>query len=302
VALLPKLAAMVALLALGVGARQVGVLTPSRRDALNAVAFYVALPALVFEATATRQVSEIVSVPLLAGFWAVLFGTLAVGWLAHRSADSPAQKSVALVQSYHGNLGYLGLPLVSTTFGALAAAKASLILGIGALTQVPITVGVLVALNGADADPLAEAKGIATNPVLVALVAGLAVGQVQLGVPGLVMDGLGALSVLALPIALLCVGASLSLERAAVPYRIVGTTVALKVFLMPALALLAFGLLDASTATRSAGVVMLAMPSAVSTYVYASELGGDDQLASLNVFATTVVSMATLLVVVQLVS
>ena len=45
---------------------------------------------------------------------------------------------------------------------------------------------------------------------------------------------------------------------------------------------------------------MLAMPTAVSTYIYASELGGDRDLASATVVATTVAAVVTLFTIVQL--
>lgn len=46
---------------------------------------------------------------------------------------------------------------------------------------------------------------------------------------------------------------------------------------------------------------MLGAPSAVSSYIYADELGGDAGLASSNVFATTLVGLVTLSVLVVLV-
>lgn len=46
--------------------------------------------------------------------------------------------------------------------------------------------------------------------------------------------------------------------------------------------------------------VMLGVPTAVSTYVYTSELGGDESFASLNVFVTTVASLGTLSLLVWL--
>jgi len=46
---------------------------------------------------------------------------------------------------------------------------------------------------------------------------------------------------------------------------------------------------------------MLRTPTAVSTFVFANELGGDREFASLNVFVTTLASVATLFVLITLV-
>jgi predicted permease len=203
------------------------------------------------------------------------------------------------VQSYHSNLGFLGVPLVGATLGESAVATASVVLGVGVLTQTPLTVASLIAINDADADVRDELRGIATNPVLIALAAGLTASQVGLSVPGTVDTGLGAVSELALPVAVLCVGSSLVLSSEGLDYGLTGSVVAMKVGVMPLVAWGVFTLLAVDPVAIAPAVLMFGMPTAVSTYVYANELGGDAQLASLNVFVTTVASLASVAVIVQ---
>ena len=47
---------------------------------------------------------------------------------------------------------------------------------------------------------------------------------------------------------------------------------------------------------------MFGAPTAVSTYVYVSELGGDTEFASMNVFVTTLTSLVTLFVLLQVIA
>lgn len=299
--LVSNLLYMLVLLGVGIAGRSLGVLTPSRRELLNALAFYVALPALIFSSTYAQQLDEVLTPALLAGLWSVLIVIVAASWIVHRSARSNSERSVAIVQSYHGNLGFFGLPIVAATFGDVTTAKASILLGMGALTQVPLTILILVVLNERDASFADELQQFAKNPVILSLAAGLAVSLTGVPIPGVAATGLDVLSRFALPIAVVCVGGALSLESADVDRSTVGSVVALKVFLMPAIALAAFSLLASSPSTVRAGVVMLAMPSAVSTYVYATEYGGDERLASVDVFATTVVSLVTIFVLLRFV-
>ena len=293
---------LLAVLSLGIAARRFGLVDDRHTDRLTAFAFYVALPALVFTSTASRSLAEVFDPRLVVGVWAVLLAVAAVGWVVHgRGRESSATRSVAVVQSYHGNLGFLGLPITAATFGGVVTAKASLVLGVGALTQVPLTVVLLAAVNDAGADLRGELRGVFTNPVLVALVVGLGCAAVGVSVPDSLSTGLGAVADLALPAALFAVGASLSFDREAFDLPAVGSVVLLKMVVMPAVALAAFWLLSADASTTRAGVVMLAMPTAISTFVYATELGGDADLASANVFVTTLVSVGTLLTLVQFV-
>ncbi|WP_226011923.1 AEC family transporter [Halomicrobium salinisoli] len=299
--LLARLGYMLALLAVGVGARQTGLLGEQRRDLLNAVAFYVALPALIFHSTYQRSLGEIVTPQLVAGLWLVLGATVGIAWLVHARTESRATRSVAVVQSYHSNFGYLGLPLVASTLGGAAAATGSIILGVGALTQVPMTVLLLITMNDADASVTGELRSVATNPVLAALAAGLVVGAVGATPPAPAETALAWASEAALPLALLLIGSSLELALPTETLDTLGAVVGLKVFLMPVLAWAAFTALGADPLTRNAGVIMFGAPTAVSTFVYANELGGDAEFASTTVFATTLVSVATLGVLLGLV-
>lgn len=298
---LGRLLALLAILLAGTGLRTTGILDETRTARLNAVAYYVALPALIFVSTYDRNIADLLSLTLLAGLLVVLSATAVLAWVVHRNRSSGPRRSVAVVQSYHSNLGYLGLPLVAATFDAEVTAIASVILGVLSLTQVPLTVGVLTAINGADASVGHELRQLATNPVLATLIAGLAIGSAGLAVPSPVATGLDAVGSLALPLALLCVGASLQVDLPAVDFGATGSVVALKIGVMPVFAWVVFSLLAVDSATFTASVVMLGTPTAVSTFVFASELGGDEEFASLNVFATTLVSIGTLFVLIALV-
>ncbi|MFW5978332.1 MAG: AEC family transporter [Halohasta sp.] len=300
--LFARLFGLLLLLLVGTGLRQVGVLDADRTARLNTVAYYIALPALVFTATYDRNIAGIVTPSLVVGVVSVLLSTAGLAWLITRRRNAPARRSVALIQSYHSNLGYLGLPLVAATFDGAVTAVASVVLGIGSLVQVPITVVALVSINGAEtrlADQLAE---LGRNPVLLALVAGIVIGSLGLPVAQPAVAVLDVLAALALPLALLCVGATLQVDRAAVDWGATGSVIGLKLVVMPAFAWVAFSALGVGASTFTAAVVMLGTPTAVSTYVFASELGGDSQFASLNVFATTVASLASLFVLISLVS
>ncbi|WP_434521820.1 AEC family transporter [Halorubrum sp. AS12] len=301
---LVRLSGLLVLLLAGTGLRYAGVLDADRTALLNQIAYYGALPALVFVATYDQAVADVVSWELFVVVVATILGTALVASAVHRNRSPGARRSVAVVQSYHSNLGYLGVPLVAATFGAEVTAIASVILGIGALVQVPLTVILLVSMNGADAEGALgrHLRSLAGNPVLLALVAGMAFGWFEVGVPAAAATGLDAVGSLALPLALLCVGATLQIDAATVDRGATASVTALKVACMPAVAWAVLALLDVDAATFTAGIVMLGTPTAVSTYVFATELGGDAEFASLNVFVTTVASVASLTLLIELVS
>ncbi len=303
VGVLLRLSALLVVLLVGTGLRASAVLDARRTDLLNAVAYYAALPALIFISTYDQAIGELLSVTLVGGLLVVLFTTAGFAWLVHRlHGSSSDRQSVAIVQSYHSNLGYLGLPLVAATFGTDVTAIASVVLGIVTLVQVPLTIIILSTFNGTDVRLIDELRGLALNPVLLSLIAGLAVGSSGVIVPGPVTTGLDGVGSLALPLALLCVGASLQLDLPTVDFGATGSVVALKIIAMPIFAWLVFSILTVDTATFVASIVMLGTPTAVSTYVFAAKLNGDEEFASLNVFATTLGSILTLFVLITLIT
>jgi predicted permease len=168
------------------------------------------------------------------------------------------------------------------------------------IVQVPLTILLLVRFNGTTASVRRQFRALAANPVLWAIVAGVAVSTLGVTVPGVAVRALDPVGSLALPIALVLIGGSLDPDLPAVDFGATGSVVAIKVAAMPALAAAALGLLGVSRVVFVASVVMLAMPTAVSTYVYATELGGDSEFASLNVFATTVIAVVTLVAVTEI--
>jgi len=311
-----RLSGLLALLLIGTGLRRGGVLNRRRTSTLNTVAYYGALPALVFTATYDRNVVAILTPELFVGVLGVFALTVALAWLVTRRRSNPARRSVTMVQSYHSNLGYLGLPLVDATFGSEVTAVASVVLGIGSLIQVPITVLLLVTTTGVTTQLRSQFLQLGKNPVLIALVAGIAVGSLQPTVPTVstvVPDVLAALApvstvvlealaTLALPLALVCVGASLEVDGPTLDFGATGSVVGLKLIAMPVIAWAIFSTLGINGAAFTAGIVMFGTPTAVSTYVFATELGGDEQFASLNVFVTTLVSLASMFVLIRLVS
>jgi len=299
---LGRLFGLLVLLLVGTALRRSGVLNRSRTSTLNTVAYYGALPALVFTATYDQDIAALLTPALFVGVVGVLAATAGLAWLVNARRDVPARRSVAMVQSYHSNLGYLGLPLVAATFDAEVTAIASVVLGIGSLTQVPITVLLLVTITGADTQLRAQLLELARNPVLIALLLGIAVGSLGLGVNPTAAIGLDLLAALALPLALLCVGATLQVEGPSIDLGATGAVVGVKLVVMPAIAWLAFSALAVDASTFQAAVVMLGTPTAVSTYVFATELGGDSEFASLNVFASTLGSVGSLFVLISLVS
>lgn len=137
-------------------------------------------------------------------------------------------------------------------------------------------------------------RALATNPLILACLLGIALSLSGLGLPTPAVPVLDMLGAMASPLGLLAVGAALDLRalgRSGV--AVVGSTL-LKLMLMPLLAwLLARGIGLDSQATQVL-LVFAAVPTASSAYILARQLGGDAPLMANIITVQTLAAMLTM--------
>ncbi len=99
---LGRLLALLVLLLLGTGLRTTGVLNTQRTARLNAAAYYVALPALIFVSTYDQAIGDLLSLELLGGLLFVLFSTAGIaGWftaVGPRRRDGASRLSSRIIR------------------------------------------------------------------------------------------------------------------------------------------------------------------------------------------------------------
>jgi hypothetical protein len=180
----------------------------------------------------------------------------------------------------HGNQGLVGLVVVLFALGQPGLASAGLVATAVILTQNVLAV-VTLTRWGAGGRPGGSGLGsLATNPVIISVVAGLAFALAGLELPRLADRTLELVAAMAPPLALMIVGAQLSRARLGRGWgRVLGGQ-AVKLAVMPALGLGLMALLGVGGLAREAAVVLLASPTATLAVVLASELGGDTELSS----------------------
>jgi len=107
---------------------------------------------------------------------------------------------------------------------------------------------------------------------------------------------LDILSGLALPGALLAVGAQLQIEGLRADLRPAVVVAALKLGAVPALGWLALSLAEVDAGSLLVGVFLLAAPTAVVSAAIAQEMGGDAELARATIVASSLASFPSYIV------
>jgi predicted permease len=275
---------------------------------LSWLVYWIGLPCLLFYKTSTNQFlladcGRVYGVLLIsvAGSIAATYG---LAWM-FRIAPSSAS---ALVQgAFRGNLAFVGLPIllysVSDAQAASAEATAVFVLALMVVANNMIAVPVLLMhqhrLNRQAAGKIAVA--VATNPLLLACVAGMAAGHFIRFLPAAVERTLAGFSQMVLPLALISVGAAIrgqTLRHHFLPAMLASVV---KLGLCPLIGYLAACcLIPLSPEHLRLAMIFMACPTAAASYVLADQLGGDQELTAAIVTLSSVLSIVSLSVVVGL--
>jgi len=277
---------------------------------LNRLVYWVALPSLLFYKIATANYDYSTAGKT---FFVMLAGTLASIGAAYVVAfflKMPSTSVGAFVQgSFRSNLLYVGLPIVIYSFADsadFASDSASTLAIVVMAPLVPIynIAAVLALLAGRHeldrSVPGTIFRQIITNPILLACVTGALYQLIFPPLPRVIVRACSAVGQIALPSALIGIGATLATGRI-VGHRIYALAGSLlKVLLAPLAGLLAAYLLSLGPAETRVGLILLACPAATVSYVMAEQLGGDDRLAASIVLISTILSIVSLSLIVVL--
>ena len=203
-----------------------------------------------------------------------------------------SQRGTFIQNSFHGNMGYIGLAVSFYYLGREGFVQASILAGFMMILQNflgVIALQVYAENNSLSPNRWTVVLKIIGNPIVVSAVAGIAVSVSAVKVPLVIGRCLDILSDLALPLALLIIGASLSFDMIRSRLMAVLSTGMLKLLLLPGIGYTLYRFCGLLSDSFLPAVILLASPTATVTYVMAKEMGGDSD------FAVAAVSLHTLL-------
>ncbi len=295
--IIPTIIPIFAVIILGWFARWKGFIPPDFLAPANRLVYYLAIPAMIFHSISkaslkTQFDSTVLAVTLLA-----VIAVFAIAWgLGLVRRIERKQLGTFMQCSFHGNLGYIGLAVAYYYLGSEGLARASIIAGFIMILQNFLAV---VALQ-LHAENMELKKNIwevvlriLGNPVIVSALAGILYSLTGLRLPLVLDRSLAILSGLALPMALLIIGASLSFEVMQLQLPRVLSTSVMKLILLPGLGLIFYRSCNLALQDYLPGLILLAAPSATLTYVMAKEMNGDTDFAVAAISISTMLSAIT---------
>jgi predicted permease len=282
---------------LGWGLRRLDFMQEGFVKPANRLVYFVAIPAMIFREIAEAALAEHFRLVLVAATLSPILIISLVGLATVRGVKLQRYQAGTFLQcSFHGNLGYIGLAVAYYFLGNDGLTRASILAGFVMLLQNFLAVVALSRFNAAEQQKtsmLPLLRRILLNPVIVSAMAGMAFSLSGLTLPVILDRSLKILSGMALPLALLVIGTSLSFAQMRQQLRMTLVIGVFKLMLLPALGLALFYFMGFDRVEYLPALILLASPTATVTYVMASEMAGDSDLATAAISVTTLASAVT---------
>lgn len=271
--------------AMGALTRRLGWMDGPFARQLNRLIFYVAVPALLLRVLGADRGGSLSAGVLIAVIVATVLVTGA-GVVAAWMLRVPRERFGVLVQAAgRGNLVFMAFPVLYAAGGDAALRVAALLAAVLIPLQNLLAVAALGAATGRRGWRLVSI--VLLNPIVLGVAAGLVWAAAEIDAPRVVDTFLELLGSIAMPGALLAVGAQLELEDVRMWLGEVTLASLLKLVVCPAIGLAGLSLLGVTGTERFVAVLLLAAPTAVASAVVAQEMGGDVRYAGAMVVTST---------------
>ena len=282
---------------LGFGLKRTGLVNGNFLFQLNRLIYYLALPLLLFYKIATADFSASFNGPqVLALLLATAIGfAVTYGYGAIR-AYAPGVRGTFAQACCRGNLAYVGLAIIFNAYGEAGLASGGVLLGfVVPVFNIFSILALLLPhrLGSGKAALRLMARQVVGNPLIIACFIGTIWSFCHLGVPEVLDRALNIVTGMALPLALISIGASFSLDqiRGDLPKAV--QAVCFKLIGMPLLAAGLLLLLEVHGRDLSIGILFAGTPTATAAFILAQQMQGDAELSGTIIMLSTLFSIFT---------
>ncbi|WP_042222295.1 AEC family transporter [Oceanobacillus manasiensis] len=267
---------------------------------VSAVSLYILSPALVFiglyDASFDSDFFIIFIYMFVLFFMMVILNKI----LARLLKWSPSVESASILSTGFMNSGNYGLPVVLFSIGQEAVPYAIFIMVVQALQN--NFFGVYYASRSTSGMKRAVVN-VMKMPTTYAAILAFAFQQFNITVPEAAHSTLSMVGDAAIPVMMVMLGMQLaSITGLKLNWQVLASAVTLKMIIAPLIAFGFVAILDVDPLIASVLIIISAMPTAATTTMYAIEFDTEPDLVSSITFASTLISIVTITILLNIVS
>lgn len=279
----------------GVGAKRCGLADEPVLRKVDAIAFRIFLPVLLFQNLYAVDLKQAFNPGLMGYTVACVFLIFALSmWLIPRF-EKDNKKRAAIIQTIiRSNFLIFGLAVAVSLYGEGNAASVALLGSVFVPLSNALAVFILEYFRMGKVSVRKIAFSILKNPLVIAALLGIAVLLLGIPLPAVFRKTIKDMSAVATPLCLLTLGGSLRAADARENAKQIGLGLLARMVLVPGIFLPLAALLGFRGEALLALLVLFASPTAVSSYTMAQQMGADGKLAGQLVAFTTGMSILTI--------
>ena len=273
--------------------KRIGLIDQNFQDRSNRLVFLVFLPLLLFYKIGTSDFSVNFNPSLVYGCAIALTVCFALtyGYASLRRYPA-AVRGVFSQGAFRGNWAIVGLAVVLNAHGADGLTRAGILMGfiVPLLNLLAVVALLLPHTEDGNHSWTYWAKQVFLNPLIAASLIGIGWSYYGLHIPVIADRTLNIVTGVTLPLALMAVGAGVSLENLKGDLVCAAVVTSIKNVLLPLGAAFLLYALGVRGIDLSVGVLMVGAPTAASSYIMTSQMKGDVDLAGSIIVLSTLLS------------
>ncbi|MBD9485444.1 AEC family transporter [Pseudomonas sp. PDM14] len=282
------------MLFLGVLLRRLGQIDENFIHTASRLTFNVSMPVMLFLAILHADLSTALQ-PAVLGYFvlATLLGYLfAWGWAILRVPR--AERGIYVQGSFRGNNGIIGLALATSLYGDYGLSLGGILGGVVILCYNTLSVIVLEVYNPNSKTSVWNIfKSILRNPLIIGVLLAIPFAYWRVPLPSWLTTSGEYLAQLTLPLALICIGGTLSLASLRASSSLAIGASLMKMIWLPILATVGAFFCGFRNAELAILFLYFASPTAAASYVMARAAGGNHELAAAIIVITTLVAVVS---------
>ena len=282
------------MLFLGVLLKRLGLIDGAFINTASALVFRGTLPTLLFLGIVQADLSTALQPALLLYFVIATLGCflLAWGWAILRCPE--ADRGIYTQGAFRGNNGIIGLALATSMYGDYGLSVGAVLGGVVILSYNTLSAIILAIYSPqAKTDVWSLSKSILSNPLIIGVLAAIPFALWQIALPDWLLTSAEYFAQMSLPLALICIGGTLTLESLRQSSGMAISSSLMKVFWLPLVTTLGAWLWGFRGADLAILFLYFASPTAAASFVMAKAVGGNHQLAAAIIVLSTLATVVT---------
>ncbi|WP_342244186.1 AEC family transporter [Pseudomonas sp. OTU5201] len=282
------------MLFLGVGLKRLGWIDTAFINTASSLVFKGTMPTLLFLGIVQADLRTALQPALIGYFVVATLVCFLIGWGWAILRCPAADRGIYTQGAFRGNNGIVGLALATSMYGDYGLSVGSILGGVVILSYNTLS-SIVLAIYSPDAksDPVSLARSIISNPLIIGVLAALPVAYWQLPLPAWLITSGEYFAQMTLPLALICIGGTLSLASLRSSGKIAVSASLMKMVWLPILATFGAWLCGFRDADLAILFLYFASPTAAASFVMARAVNGNHELAAAIIVMTTLAAVVT---------